>query len=214
MNSNLPDPIRVLATQFRSLPGVGPKTALRFVFALLKEPREKTERLAQLLINLHAYVKSCSECGSYALKSPCMLCLDPKREKQTLCIVAESRDIATIETTGEFHGYYFVLGGLLSPLEGATPDTLRIQTLIDRIAKSPEIKEIIFAFNPDLPGESTILYLAKQLASFPVTLTSLARGLPLGADLEYADEVTLADALKGRRSVTPVDNAAHRTAVL
>lgn len=207
MNSNLPDPIRTLAMQFRSLPGVGPKTALRFVFSLLKEPREKTERLAQLLINLHAHVKTCSECGSYAIKSPCLICVDGKRETQTLCLVAESRDIATIESTGEFHGYYFVLGGLLSPLEGATPDTLRIQALLDRLAKQPEIKEVIFAFNPDLRGESTILYLAKQLSSFSVTLTTLARGLPLGADLEYADEVTLADALKERRRVTPVNNS-------
>ena len=200
--------------QFRSLPGVGPKTALRFVFALLKEPREKAERLAQMLINLHAHVKSCTECGSYAMKSPCAICLDGKRDSQALCIVAESRDIATLETTGEFRGYYFVLGGLLSPLEGATPDTLRIQTLLDRLAGHPEVKEVIFAFNPDLRGESTVLYLAKQLAQFPVTLTTLARGLPLGADLEYADEVTLADALKGRRAVTPVNKTARDNVVI
>lgn len=201
MNSHLPDPIRTLAHLFRDLPGVGPKTALRFVFGLLKEPREKSERLARALLALHAQVKSCIGCGAFTMTSPCALCKDPARDTRALCVVAESRDIATIEATGEFQGQYFVLGGVLSPLEGSTPDVLRTEDLASRLASHPEITEVILAFSPDLRGESTILYLVKRLQNLPVRVTKLARGLPLGADLEYADEVTLADALKGRRDV-------------
>ncbi|MBI4133524.1 recombination protein RecR [Candidatus Uhrbacteria bacterium] len=201
MNTHLPDPIRALAQLFKELPGVGPKTALRFVFALLREPREKSERLARALLSLHAHIKTCATCGVFTSHNPCATCKDPKRDPRILCVVAESRDIATIESTGEYSGRYFVLGGLLSPLEGSTPDTLRVTELADRLSAHPEIKEVVLAFSPDLRGESTILFLVKRLQGYPVKLTRLARGLPLGADLEYADEVTLADALKGRREI-------------
>lgn len=201
MNNHLPDPIRNLAMLFRELPGVGPKTALRFVFSLLKKSDVDTTRLARAIATLKQNVKTCDECGSFTTHNPCAICKDSNRTKNILCVVAESRDIATIESTAEFNGQYFVLGGLLSPIEGSTPDMLRIDTLLDRLNGQTEIQEIVLAFSPDLRGESTILYLTKHLSHLPVKLTKLARGLPLGADLEYADEVTLGDALRGRREI-------------
>lgn len=200
MNNYLPDPIRVLAALFKELPGVGPKTALRFVFALLKKSPADAERLARALVALHTHVKTCTACGAFATNSPCVICKDPKRNQETLCIIAESRDIAVIEATGEFNGRYHVLGGLLSPIEGATPDTLHLVELFSRLS-SGGITEIILALSNDLKGESTTLFLVKRLADYPVKITRLARGLPLGADIEYADEVTLADALRGRREI-------------
>ncbi len=200
MNSHLPDPIRVLAALFKELPGVGPKTALRFVFALLKRPPVEVQKLARALLTLHQAIKNCETCGAIASKTPCALCLDEKRDSALLCLVAESRDIAALESTGEFNGRYHVLGGLLSPLEGSTPDLLRLDELFNRLGQG-QIKEVILAFSPDLRGESTMLFLMKRLSTYPLRITRLARGLPLGAELEYADEVTLGDALRGRREV-------------
>lgn len=201
MQNYLPDPIRNLAQMFRELPGVGPKTALRFVFALLKRSPIDAEHLAESIRRLHRTVKTCANCWAYTMSAPCAICKDPNRDSAILCVVAESRDISTIEATGEFNGRYFVLGGLLSPLEGSTPDMLHMVELTTHLKNHPKIQEIILAFSPDLRGESTILYLSKRLADFPVAMSKLARGLPLGADLEYADEVTLADALRGRRKI-------------
>jgi recombination protein RecR len=201
MNQHLPDPIRGLASLFRELPGVGPKAALRFVFALLRHSPAEATRLAQAITNLHARVKTCDGCGAYTTANPCSICSAPNRTHDTLCVVAESRDIATIEATAEYSGRYFVLGGLLSPIEGSTPDMLRTNKLIAHLQTQSHIKEVVLAVSPDLRGESTILYLAKRLEHLPVKLTKLARGLPLGADIEYADEVTLADALRGRREI-------------
>ncbi|MDP3985326.1 MAG: recombination mediator RecR [bacterium] len=201
MNTHLPDPIRSLALMFRALPGVGPKSALRFVYALLKSPKEKTEQLAAALLSLHDHVKSCTGCGAFTMQSPCSICRDGNRDGSVLCVVAESRDISTFEFTGEYRGRYFVLGGLLSPLDGTTPDKLQGEQLAALIETQQNLKEIILAFNPDMKGEATVLYLTKRLAAYPVRITTLARGLPTGADLEYADEVTLADALRGRRQV-------------
>ncbi len=201
MNNHLPDPIRGLASLFRELPGVGPKSALRFVFALLKKPKIDLQRFAQALAHLQEQVKICETCGAYTTNNPCGICKDQNRTEQILCVVAESQDIATIEATGEHPGRYFVLGGLLSPIEGSTPEMLHTDELITRLAKQPQTKEVLLAFSPDLRGESTILYVSKRLAHLPIKITKLARGLPLGADLEYADEVTLADALRGRREI-------------
>lgn len=201
MNQHLPDPIRNLAQLFRKLPGVGPKTALRFVFALLAAPGEESERLARSLMTLRSQVKTCGRCGSFTMGNPCEICRDERRDPSILCIVAESRDIATIEATGQFQGYYFVLGGLLSPLEGTTPAELRTTALINRINETPALRELVLGFSSDLRGESTILYLSKLLLNYSLRLTTLARGLPLGTDLEYADEVTLGDALRERRLI-------------
>lgn len=201
MNQHLPDPIRNLAQMFRELPGVGPKTALRFVFALLKRSPQEAEQLAESIRRLHHTVQTCENCWAYTMSAPCAICKDPNRDAAILCVVAESRDIATIEATEEFNGRYFVLGGLLSPLEGSTPDLLRMAELVTHLKSHPETQEMILAFSPDLRGESTMLYLSKRLSDIPIVMTKLARGLPLGADLEYADEVTLADALRGRRKI-------------
>lgn len=209
MNQHLPDPIRNLSILFRELPGVGPKTALRFVFALLKSPKITSERLAHALLTIHNQIKTCENCGCFTMQSTCSICKNNNRDKSLLCVVAESRDIASIEATGEFNGYYFVLGGLLSPIEGVTPGTLRINELLGRVRIENEIKEIILAFSPDLKGESTTLYLSKYLQNFSVRITKLGRGLPLGADLEYADEVTLSDALKGRKEIEAPKVAAN-----
>lgn len=201
MNNHLPDPIRNLAQLFRELPGVGPKTALRFVFALLKRSPQDAGQLAESIHRLHRTVQTCESCGAYTMSASCAICKDQNRDPTILCVVAESRDIATIESTGEFNGRYFVLGGLLSPLEGSTPDMLRITELVRYLAQHPAVQEVILAVSPDLRGESTMLYLSKRLAALSITISKLGRGLPLGADIEYADEVTLADALRSRRKI-------------
>jgi len=200
MNQYLPDPIKSLAILFQELPGVGPKTALRFVFSLLNKHRDNTEKLARTLMALHNHIKFCDICGAYAIKNPCTICADATRQKNILCVVAESRDISTIEMTDEYQGQYHVLGGLLSPIEGATPDILRIRELEERISTGV-FTELLLAFSSDIKGETTALFLSNQLRPYEIKITKLARGLPLGADLEYADEVTLADALRGRREV-------------
>lgn len=192
-----PAPIHNAMAALRRLPGVGPKTALRYVFALLRLSRYELETVGKAMIDL-ANVKTCTTCFAYAERETCDICSDPQREASALCIVAESRDIATMEATNAFRGKYFVLGGTLNPIDGRTPETLNVRQLVERLKKEPGIAECILAFSPDVHGETTILYLsrvAKQLGRKP---TRLARGLPIGADIEYADEVTLASAFQGR----------------
>lgn len=179
---------------------MGPKTALRFVYALLAKSPTDVSKLARTLLALHDHIKACQGCGAFTSANPCNICKDPKRDAAMICVVAESRDISTIEGTGEYNGRYHVLGGLLSPLEGSTPDTLRIGELFSKLSQGT-VKEVVLAISHDLRGESTMLYLGKRLAQYPAKITRLARGLPLGADIEYADEVTLADALRGRKEI-------------
>ncbi len=195
-----PEPIQNLINEFNKLPGIGPKTSERFVFYLLKQPKEEISRLAQVLENLKDKITYCSVCQNVSEKNPCIICSDQKRSKTTICVVAESHDMASIENTGEFNGLYHVLGGNLNPLENITPDKLKIKELVQRIKKDG-VKEIILALNPDLEGESTTLYLTKLLKPLNTKITRLARGLPMGSDLEYADEVTLSNALKGRLEI-------------
>ena len=195
-----PEPIQNLINEFNKLPGIGPKTSERFVFYLLKQPKEEISRLAQVLENLKDKITYCSVCQNVSEKNPCIICSDQKRSKTTICVVAESHDMASIENTGEFNGLYHVLGGNLNPLENITPDKLKIKELVQRIKKDG-VKEIILALNPDLEGESTTLYLTKLLKPLNIKITRLARGLPMGSDLEYADEVTLSNALKGRLEI-------------
>lgn len=195
-----PEPIQNLINEFNKLPGIGPKTSERFVFYLLKQPKEEIVKLTHVLENLKNKITYCSVCQNISEQNPCPICSDSKRDKKTICIVSESHDLASIENTGEFKGLYHVLGGTLSPLEGITPDKLAIKQLLQRIKKD-KVKEIIVALNPDLEGESTTLYLTKTLKPFNIKITRLARGLPMGSDLEYADEVTLSNALKGRMQI-------------
>jgi recombination protein RecR len=194
-----PEPIQNLSAALLKLPGVGPKTALRYVFALLKLPKYELGELSRLLIELGERVRVCQECFSYTDSGVCLLCQDPKRDTSVLCVVETSRDIPTIESTGAYHGRYFVLGGTLNPIEGMTPDTLNVKALEDRLGRDLNIEEIILAFSPDVHGETTMMYLCKLLRPLNRRVTRLARGLPTGASLEFADEVTLGDALKGRR---------------
>ncbi len=179
------------------LPGVGPKTALRYVFALLRLSRYELETVGKAMIDL-ANVKTCTICFVYAEREVCDICSDPQREGIALCVVAESRDIATMEATGAYRGKYFVLGGTLNPIDGRTPETLNVHKLLERLKKEPGITECILAFSPDMHGETTILYLSRVVKQLGRKPTRLARGLPIGADIEYADEVTLASALQGR----------------
>lgn len=196
-----PEPIQNLASALTRLPGVGPKTALRYVFALLQQPREELAHLTNLIRDLSEKVRTCPRCFSYTQSNVCDICADPRRDPSLLCVVETSRDISTIEATGAYQGLYFVLGGILNPLEGMTPEVLRLQPLFRRLREDKSISEIILAFSPDVHGETTIMFLLKQLSPFEKTITRLARGLPAGASLEFADEITLGDALKGRKEI-------------
>lgn len=192
-----PAPIHNAVAALGKLPGVGPKTALRYAFALLRLQRGELELVAKSLDALK-FVTTCERCFTYAEANVCEICRDSKRDQQQLCIVAEARDIATLEATGIYRGVYFVLGGVLNPVDGYTPDRLNVKELQERLKTEAEIREIILAFSPDVHGETTILYLSRLLRGLGKKTTRLARGLPMGADIEYADEVTLASALAGR----------------
>lgn len=197
-----PNIIQNLINEFSRLPGLGPKSAERLVFYLMKQSPEDLNKLASNIENLKKEIQICQVCYNYSTKNPCEICTDSRRDHATLCVVALPQDLAVIENTGEYHGLYHILGGVLNPVEGITPDKLKIKELINHLNRAkPKIKEVILAFNPDLEGESTTLYLTRQLKSLKIKITRLAKGLPTGADLEYADAVTLTDALKGRREV-------------
>lgn len=187
---------------FSRLPGVGPKAALRYILYLLKLPKSEIETMARALVQLAERIKICSVCFTYTERDICDICEDPKRDSRLLCVVEEARDIATIEATKHYQGRYHVLHGTLNPIEGITPETLRMKELIERIKNHPTIQEIILAFSSTVQGETTILYLAKVLAPLGKRVTRLARGLPVGATLEFADEITLADAIEERRIIS------------
>lgn len=212
-----PIPIQNLINEFSKLPGIGQKSSQRFVFYLLKKDKTEVEKLAKALGNLKNEIKLCSVCKSFSSEDPCPICSNSQRDKTTLCIVAETTDMAVIESTGEYKGLYHILGGLLNTLDGVTPDILNIKSLVERV-KIGVFNEIILAFDPTIEGESTVIYLKKILEPYAtnpasksggtstahkrdgVKLTRLARGLPMGADIEYADEITLSNALKGRNT--------------
>lgn len=197
-----PPPITRLIQHFRGLPGVGPRTATRFVFALLNKNDDELRAFGHALTDLKDSIRICRQCFNISLQNPCTICADPKRDHTIICIVARPQDIQAIEETREYHGLYHVLGGALNPIEGVTPEQLRIKELLMRLDTAPEKnQEVLLALNPDLEGESTSLYLAKLLKPRVHKLTRLARGLQQGADLEYADEVTLINAIKGRREI-------------
>lgn len=192
--------IEELATELARLPGIGRKTALRLTYHLLKQPAEQSRRLATSLSTLADRVRPCAECFNLTEDSLCSICRDARRDATILCAVEEASDIGAIERAGEFRGRYHVLGGRISPLDGVGPEDLTIGRLVQRLAGS-EVREVIIATNPSLEGEATALYVQRQLARFPVTVTRIARGLPVGGDLEYADGVTIAQALTARREM-------------
>lgn len=195
-----PPPIRNLIDQFSKLPGIGPKTAERLVFHLLKQPKQSINDFAFAMEQISNSINHCSVCHNISEKNPCLICSDPQRDASKICLVAEAHDLAAIENTGEFTGLYHILGGVLDPLNGITPDRLNINSLLAKLQKN-KLTEIILAFNPDMEGEATMIYLNNLLSPFLVKLTRLARGMPVGADLEYTDEITLANALKNRREM-------------
>jgi recombination protein RecR len=196
--AQLPEPIQNAAAAFDSLPGVGPRAALRYAYWLVTQPKEVIERFSRSINTLAQNVRHCDVCGQWSDRSPCTICSDPKREAAQICVVATSPDIKAVEETGVFKGIYHVLGGTIDPIEGRTPDTLRIKELMSRV-QMPIITEVILALDADIQGDVTALYLKKQLATLPLKVTRLARGLPTGAALEYADAHTLADALQNRK---------------
>ncbi len=192
-----PAPIHNVVASLTRFPGVGPKTALRYTFSLLSMRQDERERMARAIIDLKN-VKTCSTCFAYSEEPTCSICSDNQRSSNVLCVVCESRDISTIESAGVYHGKYFVLGGVLNPIEGQTPDVLHVKELMEKLKTNPQISEVILAFSPDVHGETTMMYLARKVKELNKKASRLARGLPIGADLEYTDEVTLGDALLGR----------------
>ncbi len=196
-----PASIKDLLDQFTKLPGIGPKTAERLVFHLLKQPKESLVKFGSALEQLKDKIIVCSQCQNFAETSPCLICQDKKRNAKVICVVATPQDLLALEKTNEYQGVYHVLGGVIDPLEGITPDQLKIRQLVERIKKDG-VLEIILAFNSDMPGETTMLYLTKLIKQFKtIKITRLAQGLPSGSDLEYADEVTLSSALRGRKEI-------------
>ena len=181
------------------LPGVGPKTAQRLTFYLLRAPRDAVDRLAAALVELKARIRFCEECFFIAEGERCNICLSPRRDRGLLCVVEEPLDVLAIERTGEYHGLYHVLHGAISPIDGIGPAELKIAELTARL-KRAAVAEVILATDPDMEGEATAVYLAQQLAPLDVRTSRLAHGLPVGGELEYADELTLARAFAGRRS--------------
>ena len=195
-----PKPIQHAANAFMQLPGVGPKTALRYVYRLLKLNQSDILSMAKSLEHLAQNIESCRECRTYTDgKVQCDICLDPARDQSILCVIAESRDIGILEATDLYKGRYWVVGGVINPMDGMTPEALEIPKLIRHVQESNHIDEVILGFAPDMTGEATMLYLTKQLQPLGKRVTRLARGLPMGADLEYADEVTLGEAIRSRK---------------
>ncbi|MGB0800966.1 MAG: recombination mediator RecR [Ilumatobacteraceae bacterium] len=192
-------PVQTLIDELGRLPGVGPKSAQRIAFHLLKLPASDVERLASAIHDAKERVRFCERCFNVAESTLCPICSDDRRDAKILCVVEESRDIVALERTGEFRGRYHVLLGCMNPLEGIGPEQLKIRELVDRLKDEP-IEEIVICTNPNTEGEVTAMYLARLLEPLGLRVTRLASGLPVGGDLEYADELTLGRAFEGRRS--------------
>jgi recombination protein RecR len=192
--------IEQLAEQFAQLPGIGRKTAHRLALYILKMSRDEVATLAKALINVKDKVRYCSVCSNITEADPCSICANTKRDRTSICVVEEPNDVLAIEKTNEFRGLYHVLGGALSPLDGIGPDDLKIKELLQRLANA-NIEEIILALNPNVEGEATTLYLSRLFKPLGIKVTRIARGLPVGSDLEFADEATLTRAIEGRIAV-------------
>ncbi len=195
-----PEPVARLIDALQRLPGIGPKTAQRLTFFLLKRPADEVRELSTALTAVKDSIVYCSTCFNVTDADPCRICADPARDDKTLCVVEEPNDLLAMERTGEYRGRYHVLLGALSPLDGIGPDDLKVRELLQRL-DAGTVREVIMATNPNVEGEATALYLAKLLRPLGVRLTRIARGLPVGGDLEYADQVTLSKALEGRREI-------------
>ncbi|GAC1508487.1 MAG: recombination mediator RecR [Chloroflexota bacterium] len=190
-------PVTRVVDELSRLPGIGPKTAQRLTYFLLRAPAEHAEALAEAIMDLKKNVVLCSQCFNITEKSPCQLCSDTARDVSRICVVEEPLDVVALERTGQYKGRYHVLHGAISPIEGIGPEELKVRELLQRLG-SDEVQEVILATNPNLEGDATAMYLTRLIHPLGVTVTRLARGLPVGGDLEYADDITLSNALAGR----------------
>lgn len=195
-----PKSIAALIEQFQKFPSVGPKSAQRMAFHLLKMPKVEVEKFAQSIIEAKENTFACDVCFNMSSSNPCEICQSTARDKSIVCVVSETKDLIAIEKTNEFKGLYHVLQGLISPIDGIGADDIRIKELLHRLANN-DVQEVILALSPSVEGEATSLYLNKLIKPFGIKITRIAFGLPVGADLEYADEITLARALEGRREI-------------
>lgn len=195
-----PKSIATLIEHFQKFPSVGPKSAQRMAFYLLRMPETEVQKFAQAIIDAKANTRTCEVCFNLSSTSPCEICQSTKRDRSTICVVAETKDLIAIEKTNEYKGLYHVLQGLISPMDGIGADDIRIKELLTRLT-SEEVQEVILALSPSVEGEATSLYLTKLMKPFGIKISRIAFGLPVGADLEYADEITITKAIEGRREI-------------
>jgi recombination protein RecR len=195
-----PKSIATLIEHFQKFPSIGPKSAQRMAFYLLRLPKNEVEKFAQSMIEAKENTRTCEVCFNLSTSNPCEICQSTRREREIICVVAETKDLIAIEKTNEFKGLYHVLQGLISPMDGIGADDIRVKELLNRLV-SDETKEVILALNPSVEGEATSLYLSKLIKPFGIKISRIAFGLPVGSDLEYADEITLARAIEGRREM-------------
>lgn len=200
ISSSMAMPIGRLIEELGKLPGIGPKSAQRLTYYLLRAPQEYAQALAQAILEVKEKIVLCSVCQNITDSDPCAICRDEQREQSIICVVEEPLDILALERTGSYKGHYHVLHGAISPVDGIGPDDLKVRELLARL-KDGRVREVIMATNPNLQGEATAMYLSRLIAPLGIRMTRLARGLPMGADLEYADNITLARALEGRQEV-------------
>lgn len=193
-------PLANLVEFFQKFPGIGPKSAQRMAFHLLKMPLNEVEKFADIIVDAKKTIHYCETCFNMSASNPCEICQSSKRDRSIICVVAETKDLIAIEKTHEYQGVYHVLQGVLSPIDGIGAEDIRLKELLHRVA-SDEVKEVILALSPSVEGEATSLYLNKLIKPFSIKITRIAFGLPVGSDLEYADEITLARAIEGRREI-------------
>ena len=197
---NASGPIARLVVEMSKLPGIGEKTAARLAFHLLRGSAENAQALAEAILAVHSKIRFCESCWDFTESSPCALCRDSRRDPGVLCVVAQPQDVIAIERAGGFHGMYHVLHGVLSPLDGVSPEDLRIKELITRCSEG-KVQEVIMATNPSVEGETTAIYLSKLLRPLGIRTSRIATGVPMGGELEYADRLTLSRAIEGRREI-------------
>jgi recombination protein RecR len=198
--SDYAEPIARLIDEFRKLPGIGPKSAQRLAYSVLRRPKEDAERLSRAILEVKDTIRFCSRCNNFSDRDPCSYCSNPSRSNETICIVEEPGDILAIEKTREYHGQYHVLHGVISPINGVGPEDLKLKNLFERLREG-NVREIILATNPNIEGEATAIYLAKLLKPVGVKVSRIALGVPVGSDLEFADEVTMSKALEHRHEI-------------
>ena len=197
-----PKPLARMVSEFEKLPGIGPKSAQRLAFYVMRLPEEETRALAEALVTLKGSIRFCTLCHNYSEGDLCDICADPRRDHAKLCVVAEPRDLIAMEKTGEFRGVYHVLQGVISPLEGVGPDKLHLRDLEQRVAEgNPPVEEVILATNPTVEGDTTSMYIAQRLKPLGTRVTRIAHGMPVGGDLDYADQATIIQAFEYRREI-------------